>query len=186
MVHRTYVTFQLTALLMSQMRLEPDAPMRWMLYYDTASSLATAIRELVILNDNELMPCSDALRGVTRHLVALFGPVAGNITIVTRIQPLQLAAFKRRALVLVAIALLSNALIHAFRGLEGGRIKVQLARVSSSRARLIIEHSGRDKSDSVPRVCQQISRDLANLLEAEIVHGFSGLIGTAAQIDFPV
>lgn len=42
--------------------------------------------------------------------------MAGDITIATRIEPLQLVAIKRCALGVVAIELLSDALLHAFVG----------------------------------------------------------------------
>jgi two-component sensor histidine kinase len=186
MVHRTYATIQLTSLVLSQGRREHRTPVRWQLDYRVASNLAAAIRELTILSDGERMPCAALLRGITRNFVELFGPVAGDITIATRIEPLQLAACKRRALGLMVIELLSNALLYAFRELEAGHIEVQLAQVSRSRARLIVTNNGRGQVVPIPKRCQQIGRDLANLLEAEIVHGMPGFGGTTAQIELPV
>ena len=184
MVHRTYVTIHLTALLMSKLRAERDAPMQFELDYRVASNLAAAIGELVIVRDDERLPCSAVLRGITRNLVELFGPVAGNIRIATRIEPLQLAAFKRRALALVAVELISEALANAFCGPDEGHIEVQLMRISRSRARLTVKNSGTNQPVSVPQACQPIGQDLASLLEAEIVYGLPGFDGTAAQIDF--
>jgi two-component sensor histidine kinase len=186
MVHRTYATIQLTSLLLSQWRREPRAPVRCELDYGVASNLAAGIRELTILSDGERMPCSALLRGITRNFVELFGPVAGDITIATRIEPLQLIAFKRRALGLVVIELLSNALLHAFRELEAGHIEVQLAQVSQSRARLIVKNNARGQPAQTPQGAQDIGHDLANLLEAEIVYGMPGFVGTVAQIELPV
>jgi two-component sensor histidine kinase len=186
MVHRTYATIHLTSLLLSQWRREPRAPVRCELDYGVASNLAAAIRELTILSDGERVPCSALLRGITRNFVELFGPVAGDITIATRIEPLQLVAFKRRALGLVVIELLSNALLHAFREPEAGHIEVQLVQVSRSRARLIVKNNGRSRPVLIPKWCQQIGHDLANLLEAEIIHGMPGFDGTTAQIELPV
>jgi hypothetical protein len=184
MVHRTYVTIHLTALLVSNLKLEHDAPMRFELDYRVASNLAAAIGELVIVRDDERLPCSAVLRGIVRNLVELFGPVAGNIGIATRIEPLRLVAFKRRALALVAVELVSQALVSAYRRLDEGHIDVDLTRISRSRARLIIKHSDRNPAASVPQACQPIGQDLASLLEAEIVYGIPGFDGTTAQIDF--
>jgi hypothetical protein len=186
MVHRTHVMVHLVASLMPKLSLELDAPVRCELDYEVANNLAAAIRELMIVNDNERLPCSAILRGIARNLVELFGPVAGNITIATRIEPLELAAFKRRALVLVAVELLSDALINAFRGLDEGHIEVQLARISRSRARLVVKNSGSNPPVSVSHGCQPIGHDLASLLEAEIIYGFPGFDGAAAQIDFRI
>jgi hypothetical protein len=171
MVHRTYATIQLTSLVLSQWGREHRAPVRWQLDYRVASNR---------------MPCAALLRGITRNFVELFGPVAGDITIATRIEPLQLAAFKRRALGLMVIELLSNALLYAFRELEAGHIEVQLAQVSRSRARLIVTNNGRRQAVPISKRCQQIGHDLANLLEAEIVHRMPGFGGTTAQIELPV
>jgi two-component sensor histidine kinase len=186
MVHRTYATIQLTSLLLPQWRCEHRTPVRRELDYGVASNLAAAIRELTIHSDGERMPCSALLRGITRNFVELLGPAAGDITIATRIEPLQLVAFKRRALGLVVIELLSNALLYAFRELEAGHIEVQLAQVSRSRARLIVKNSGRSHPVPIPKRCQQIGRDLANLMEAEIDYGMPGFDGTMAQIELPV
>src|SRR3984957_1115605 len=150
------------SLLLSQWRREHRAPVRWQLYYEAASNLAAAIRELTILSDGERMRCAPLLRGITRNFVELFGPVAGDITIATRIEPLQLAAFKRRALGLMVIELLSNALLYAFRELEAGHIEVQLAQVSRSRALLIVTNNGRGQAVPIPKRCQQIGHNLAN------------------------
>jgi two-component sensor histidine kinase len=184
MVHRTYVTIHLTALLMSNLRLEHDASMRFELDCRVASNLAAAIGQLVIVRDNERLPCSAVLRGIVRNLVELFGPVAGDVRIATRIEPLQLAAFKRRALALVAVELISQALVNGYRRLDEGHIDVHLTRISRSRARLTVKHSGRDQPACVPQACQPIGQDLASLLEAEIVYGIPAFDGTTAQIDF--
>jgi two-component sensor histidine kinase len=186
MVHRRGVTIQMTTLLMSRSRLEPTARMQRELDYNVASNLAAAIRELLILNDNAQVPCAAVIRGIAHNLVELFGPVAGSITVATRIEPLQLVAFKRRALGLLAVALLSNALLHAFRGLEGGHIEVRLAQVSRSRARLIVKNNGCDQSVPVSQRTQQIGNDLANILEAEIAYGIAGFDGPATQIELPI
>jgi hypothetical protein len=186
MVHRTYVTVQLTALLMSKLRLAPDVPMRCELDYKVASCLAAAIRELVIVNDNERLPCSALLRSIVRNFAELFGPVVGHIRIATNIEPLQLAAFKRRALALVLVGILSDVLLNPFCGQDDGHLEVQLAHVSPSRARLMVKNSGRNQLVSIPHGGNPIGHDLASLLEAEIVYGIAGFDCTAAQIDFPV
>ena len=184
MVHRTYVTVHLTALLMSGLRLQRDASMRFELDYRVASNLAAAIGDLVIVHDNERLPCSAVVRGITHNFVELFGPVAGNIKITTRIEPLQLAAFKRRALGLLVVALISEVLVDTFRGLTEGQIDVQLARISQSRARLSVKSSGDNQLVAVPQACPSIGHDLASLLEAEIDYGIPGFDDTTAQIDF--
>jgi hypothetical protein len=69
--------------------------------------------------------------------------VAGDTTTATRIEPLQLVAFKGCAFGVVAIELLSDAPLHAFHGRGAGRIEVQFARVPLSRARLGAGNNGR-------------------------------------------
>jgi two-component sensor histidine kinase len=186
MVHRTCVTAQLTALLMSALRTERDVPIGLELDYRIASGLTASIRELVILNDNERLPCSVLLRSVTRNFVELFGQVAGNITVLITVEPLLLAAFKRRALILVAVELISQALIHGLSGPAQGRLEVALTRPNPSCARLVVGHNGTSRRPPVRLGCQQIEHDLANLLEAEIVYEVAGPGSMATVIDFPV
>jgi two-component sensor histidine kinase len=186
MVHRTYVMVHLTALLIAKLRFDSDDSVRPELDYQVASNLAAAIGELVVVHDNERLPCSAVLRGIARNFIELFGPIAGDISIATRIEPLRLAAFKRRALVLVAIELISQALVNGFHGLDKGHIEVQLARISFSRARLTVTTSDGGQPAYVPLLHQTTGKDLANLLEAEIVYENQGLDGAIAQIDFGI
>jgi hypothetical protein len=186
MVHRTYVTIHLTALLISKLRFDGDTSLRCELDYAVASNLAAAFGELVVVHDNERLPCSAIIRGIARNFVELFGPVAGNIGIATRIEPLLLAAFKRRALVLVVVELISQALIYAFRGFDAGQIEVHLLRISRSRARLTVKNSSGNLPAYVAKSCRRIGNDLASLLEAEIVYGVAAFDGTLAQIDFRI
>ena len=72
-----------------------------------AANLATGLREFTISCDYQSVPCSASPRSATRNLVVLFGPAAGSVTISTRIEALNLPAFKRRALVLLALVLLA-------------------------------------------------------------------------------
>ena len=151
-----------------------------------ASSLAEAIRELTIAHDTVSAPCSALLRGTTRDLVELFGPAAGWVTIATRIAPLSLPAFKRRALVLLAIELVSSALMHAFHGLHARHIEIGLQPAAASFSRLVVKHNGVGTTCAIPHAGRQISNDLARLLEAEIVYDVAGISGVAAEIVFPV
>jgi hypothetical protein len=184
MVHRTYVTIHLTALLISKLRLDGDASLRFELDYAVASNLATTLGELVVVHDNERLPCSAIIRGIARNFVELFGPAAGNIGIATRIEPLLLAAFKRRALVLVVVELISQALVYAFCGLDAGQIELHLRRISRSRARLTVKNSNGTLPAYVSKSGRWIGNDLASLLEAEIVYDVAASGGTLAQIDF--
>ena len=108
MVNRIYLTIHLTALLISRSRFEPGGPVQRESDYNVASNLAAGIRELTIVNDGERMRCSTLPHGIRRNFIELFGPVAGDITIAARIEPLQLVVFKRRALGLVVVELLSK------------------------------------------------------------------------------
>jgi hypothetical protein len=91
-----------------------------------ANDLAVLFRTLHIEQDEEVLRCSDVLRGIVRNLVALFGSGAGRIVIRTDIEQLSLPAYKRRALVLAASELVINALRDGFAGKVGGRIDVTL------------------------------------------------------------
>jgi hypothetical protein len=169
MVHRTYATIQLTSLVLSQWGREHRAPVRWQLDYRVASNR---------------MPCAALLRGLTRNFVELFGPVAGDITIATRIEPLQLVAIKRCALGAVAIELLSDALLHAF---VGG--KRDVSKFSSRRFRgHLLGLSSRTTAGRparTPQVCQHIGRDLANLLETGIAYGMPEFVAYSLYIGLP-
>jgi hypothetical protein len=129
-------------------------------------------------------PPGSAFRGITPNFFALFSPVAGDITIATRIEPLQLVAIKRCALGAVAIELLSDALLHAF---VGG--KRDVSKFSSRRFRgHLLGLSSRTTAGRparTPQVCQHIGRDLANLLETGIAYGMPEFVAYSLYIGLP-
>jgi two-component sensor histidine kinase len=184
-IHRGYVMVRLNATLMDRSRPSRDTPLGRQVDARIAASLAAVFRSMVIVCDEDLLPCSRVLRDAARDLVELFGPAAGRVTIGTRIERVSLPAYQRRALVLAASELVSNALLHAFCGRSGGHIQVELEAFEPSRARLVVTDDGCGMPRVMPRNRLQVGRDLASLLEAEISYRVAAGGGTAAQIEFP-
>ncbi len=133
----------------------------------------------------QVLPCSFVLRGIARHLVALFGSGAGHVVIRTDIEHLSLPAYKRRALVLAASELVSNALRHGFAGKVGGRIDVTLRAFGTSHVRLTVVDDGVGVSEAHASGQGGIAVALADLLEGALVYRQSGAVGTNAEIVLP-
>jgi two-component sensor histidine kinase len=150
-----------------------------------ANNLAVLFRTLHIEQDEEVLPCSDVLRGVVRNLVAVFGSGAGRIVIRTDIEHLSLPAYKRRALVLAASELVINALRHGFAGKSGGRIDVTLRALGTSHVRLSVVDDGVGMSEAQTSGQGGIAVALADLLEGALVYRQSGTVGTNAEIVLP-
>ena len=150
-----------------------------------ANDLAVLFRTLHIEQDEEVLRCSDVLRGIVRNLVALFGSGAGRIVIRTDIEQLSLPAYKRRALVLAASELVINALRHGFAGKVGGRIDVTLWAVGTSHVRLSVVDDGVGLSEAHASGQGGIAVALADLLEGALVYRQSGTVGTNAEIVLP-
>jgi two-component sensor histidine kinase len=136
-LHRAYCTLQLILGLRSM-----RSRVHWHNEFELASQLTVEFRSLFAAHENELVQCSEVLRNVVRNLASLFAPAGGDIDIKTDIERRSLAAFGRRALVLVATELLLNALGHAFRGRANGHAEVCLQRTSEGRARLRVTDDG--------------------------------------------
>ncbi len=151
-----------------------------------ARSLAAAFRSLDMSKEDALLPCAEPLRAVVSGLVALFGPINGDITLRMDLVRLALPAYKRRALVLAANELVTNALKHAFRGCRAGAVSVTLDRVDCANGRLLVEDSGAGIDLTRPGVGCTIVAGLAGLLEADLLYRRSALGGTAAEFQFPI
>ena len=158
----------------------------WHDEFELASQLAVNFRSLFAANENDLVQCSEVLRNVVRNLGSLFGPVGGDIDIKTDIERLSLAAFGRRALVLVATELLLNALGHAFRGRANGHVEVCLQRTSEGRARLRVTDDGIGYFETAEDASVSIAGRLAHLLGGRLVYRQDQGSATTAEIVFPV
>ncbi len=185
MLHRTYVMVQLAASLITRSPSRDESLIACQLESAVASNLAMGLRELMVVHDNHYVPCSAGLRSATRNLVELFGPAAGLVTIGTSIEPLLLPEYKRRALVLLAVDLVSNALLHGFHRQAAGHIEVMLNPVTAGFTRLVVKHNGEATPAVFPHACHRTSRDIADLLEAELTEGAEGIACIATEIVFP-
>jgi two-component sensor histidine kinase len=186
MLHRTYVMVQLAASLIARSPSRDESLIACQLESAVARNLAVGLRELMVVHDNHYVPCSAGLRSATRNLVELFGPSAGLVTVGTSIEPLQLPEYKRRALVLLAVDLVSNALLHGFHRQAFGHIEVMLHPVTPACTRLVVKHNGEAVPAVFPQACHRISRDLADLLEGELIDGAEGIAGIATEVVFPM
>jgi two-component sensor histidine kinase len=149
-----------------------------------AGDLAVRFRELASGQERELLPCATVLSDVVAGLGALFGYPA-NIAFKITISEMWLPAYKRRALVLAASELVSNALLHAFRGRLAGLIEVRLAACAPNSACLRVADNGIGFTGSPPNLGCGVGAGLAGLLEADLA--YDRLAGwTIAEIAFPV
>lgn len=151
-----------------------------------AINLADTLCALRIERDDEARPCSVLLRHAARDLAELFGDAAGIIGISTGIERLELPAFKRRALVLMASRLLSDILLYVARERHSPLLLVTLDRPRRGIARLSIGYEDRpglfgpiDGSDSV-------TDDLASLLETAIIYRADRLGRFTIGMDIPL
>jgi hypothetical protein len=149
-----------------------------------ASDLAFSFRNLTSGAERDVQPCASVLRNVTTGLGALFGgPV--NISVETKIEDVWLPAYKRRALVLAAAELVSNALLHAFRGRSTGMIEVSLTALGPTSACLHVGDNGNGFIEASPNLECGVGAGLAGLLEADLA--YDRIAGwTIAEIEFPL
>jgi hypothetical protein len=149
-----------------------------------ARNLVRRFRELETGAEREVLPCSSLLRDIVSGFVALFGEPA-NIAMRSTIKNVALPDYKRRALVLAAVELVSNALLHAFQGRESGRIEVALSICGPSSMCLRVADNGIGFTGPQPNLQCGVAAGLAELLEAQLTyHRITGW--TIAEINFPV
>jgi hypothetical protein len=152
--------------------------------YVVARDLAFQFRELETAVERAVLPCAAALREVVTGLGTLFGDPA-NVILKAKIMDVSLPAYKRRALVLAAAELVSNALLHAFVGRTSGRIQVDLTTSGPTSGCLRVADNGIGFIDFPPNLVGGVAAGLAGLLEADLAYDrLSGW--TIAEIAFPV
>jgi len=149
-----------------------------------ANQLASALRALEISDEHAVQPCSELMCEVSSCLVALFRPVLGQITLSTACERIALPASRRRALILMAMELLTQTLFHAFDDSKEGVLSVALAPDRHGTVLVLVEDSGsglRFDTQSSRRIVGQ----LGSVLSAEISYRRSAMGGTATRVWFP-
>jgi two-component sensor histidine kinase len=185
-MQRAYNMVRLTAELERQSPSSRGDPLGAAAEYRVAMELAEAFRSLAAGDDEEVLPCSDALRTIVRDMVDLFGPMVGQVRLCTSIERLTLPAFKRRALALAACELVINALRHGFVGRGVGNIAVMLRRTGRGHARFSVADDGCGIPGSrYPQPCGIVS-DLAALLGTDVFYGATDNGGTLVEISIPL
>jgi two-component sensor histidine kinase len=184
-MHRAYNLVMLTRLLDRHIPQPGFTPIAKNLEHNNAVALAEAYAALEIVDDTELVACSDLLRITSRSLVELFGPAIGNVAVTTSLPRLSLPAFKRRALILACSELLINSLRHAFLERTYGSIVIALAGIDRRQLRLTVADDGVGIPLPPTNDRLGIAADLALLLEGELGYRSSELGGTIAEIRFP-
>jgi hypothetical protein len=149
-----------------------------------ACDLAVCFGDLTSGGERDVQSCASVLRNATTGLGALFGGPA-NIIVETKIEDVWLPAYKRRALVLAASELVSNALLHAFRGRTAGLIEVSLTALGPTSACLHVADNGNGFIEASPDLDCGVGAGLAGLLEADLA--YDRMEGwTIAEIEFPL
>jgi len=182
-MHRAHVFVRLLALEHAHWDTADRTPLEKAIESVLARDLASLIKSLETTNEMAILPCARVLRDIVRDIDALFGTVAGEVTLYTDIASVALPAYKRRALVLAAVELVANALLHGFRGRSGGRIEVTL-KLLGARASLRVTDDGVGFTAHPPALHFGIAATLADLLEGELA--YDRICGrTTAAIVFP-
>ena len=187
-LHRAYSMVRLVARLERRSPSHDEQSVRLDLEARLGAELAAIFDSLTIARDDELRACSASLRDVARNLVELFGPAIGEVTLVTSVDHLVLPAFRHRALILLVSELIINTLLHAFNGRRAGRVTLELARLSQSKARLAVTDDGNYPLGGVPHRPERCSvvNYLADLLQTELVCRSATGGGMIAVTDIPL
>lgn len=150
--------------------------------HQIAAEIDATIRALDLADEHRVLPSSGLLRTLVRDLVELFGPVAGPLQFDTCIEPLLLPAYRRRALILAAGALVGNAL--GQRAIGGISVALRLQQPGRASLRVATDRPWPSLEEAV-QPCGIVA-DMASLLESEPVAAAGPRGGSAVEIDFPV
>jgi hypothetical protein len=184
-MYHAYQTVRLTRLLDDRIPCRDRDTAETDIEWRIANGLAEALYSLRIAHDSEKLHCSGVLRNVVWDLVELFGGAMGIPDVSTSIEPMELASFKRHALVLVAGYLVIQLLFCAFRERCSGQILVALDRPSHRLGRLVVGYDHRVAPLGPLDGDQGVVNDLASLLESDVSYrAAGGRIGVG--VEFPL
>jgi hypothetical protein len=181
-MHRSYNFIRLALALQQRPRLGPAGGLTCNAELCLATNLAALYRSLVACPERQVVPCSVVLREVVRDLVALFGPIVGDVELHLDIERIALAAFQRRALVLAASELVINALLHAFKGRRHGSVSVELHAIDTWRAGFRVSDNGIGCDDRRIDVGSGIAGGLASLLGSQLLYRSRNGRGTIVEL----
>jgi signal transduction histidine kinase len=131
-------------------------------------------------------PCSRILNQTVRDLVLLFGRGANKVGIIAEIDRLTLSAYRRRALVLLANELVTNALTHAFPDGGAGMIQVSLRIIRPRLVELHVADDGIGIKEAILWSASSVAGGLASLLGGELRYCSTNLWSTRAEVLFPL
>jgi two-component sensor histidine kinase len=151
-----------------------------------ANKLAACFHALDMEDEAIVLPCMEILGDVASCLVELFRPAVDQVNLKLNIAPLALPAYRRRALVLTAAELVTQTLLHGFRGRREGQIAISLQHRGHHQAVFLMEDDGCGFAPERGGTALEILAGLTGLLEADVVYRRSKMGGTAAEIRFPV
>ena len=150
------------------------------------------IRSMALVHENlyragsfARIAMADHIKTLCTHLQHAYGSSACSIDIKTEIEDVALDLDRAVTLGLILNELVSNALKHAFRCQETGRIEVSLRRAASQRLVLVVVDDGNGLPDgwqSSDTLGMQLVRDLSEQLNAELE--IVSVQGSRFQISF--
>jgi hypothetical protein len=173
-MHRAHQTVRLTLMLDSRTPSGKQSAAEADLESRIARGLAETLLLLRVARDTDKLPCSEALRDTVRDLVELFGEAAGVSGISTSIERLELASFKRRALVLMAGHLVVETLLFACRTGRSDQVVVILDEPAPGFGRLAVGFSDQAVPFGPLDGSHGVLDDLASLLESDIMYRADG------------
>ena len=150
-----------------------------------AITLAGSLAELRIVDDREVLPCSELLGEIAVGLLQLFKLRDGGVEARIALENIGLPAYKRRALVLVTSALVTQAITNAMDRGCAPAVSIKLAAQGSGRWRLAVTTDDDGRADDDAGECDDIVDGLADLLEARNVRRSRRMSEFVTEIDFP-
>jgi hypothetical protein len=151
-----------------------------------AETLAASFAELQIVDEQQVLLCRRPLGEIAVGLLQLFKVTDSDVEARIVLDDLALPAYKRRALVLVASALVMQAITDAFERGFAPAVSIKLAAQGSGQWRLAVTADVAVSADDDARECDDIVDGLADLLEAQNVRRSRRVSKLVTEIDFPV
>jgi two-component sensor histidine kinase len=185
-MHRAYQMVRLARWLDLELPLGAQDRIARDLEQRTAEGLTATLLAVRDARDGARQPSSDLLRDVVRNLADLCFPITGNIGLVTSISRVELAPFRRRALVLMAWHLVFDALDHGMQHRCRGRIEVALDRSSAGRVHFKVGYEYPALLPDPESASTDIIDDLASLLESDGTYRKITRGRMTSEIEFPL
>ena len=168
-MHRSMTMVKLVLLNEARWADRPRSPICRQLEVALAKKVSILFHSLSATAGTRLISCGHALAGITTGLGGLFGAIGGDVIVSVEVSEVWLSPIRHRALILVAVELVTRTLLRNAARSSACRMGVSLFVTDDNRAILLADDNCPEMAASRALEPLSVLDDLAEILGADIL-----------------